>query len=174
MWGNVIIGGVLALPLAAVAIFLLARFRSRRDHPSPVRTALADVGIVVGTAPWIWMILTPGGGDSGVNLVPFHDLSWLSTASWQTVFVQVGGNLLVFAALGALLPVRSARFTSAARVALVAAAASATVEVLQYGLRLGRFSSIDDVLINTAGAVLAALVTRRWWAPPIAAGTVPR
>ena len=28
----------------------------------------------------------------------------------ETAFVQVGGNLLVFAALGAMLPVRSARF----------------------------------------------------------------
>lgn len=174
MWGNVIIGGVLALPLAVLAAWVITRVRAAHGHAAPARTAVADVGIVVGTAPWIWMILTPRAGDSGVNLVPFRDLTWLLTAPWQTVFVQVGGNLLVFASLGALLPVRSWRFASAARVALVAAAASACVELLQYGLRLGRFSSIDDVLINTAGAVLAALVTRRWWAGRIAGGTVPR
>jgi glycopeptide antibiotics resistance protein len=95
-------------------------------------------------------------------------------APWQTVFVQVGGNLLVFASLGALLPVRTARMASAARVAAVATAASVLVETLQYGLRLGRLSSIDDVIVNAAGAVLAALVTRRWWADRIPAGTVPR
>ncbi|MBB4938212.1 glycopeptide antibiotics resistance protein [Streptosporangium album] len=54
------------------------------------------------------------------------------------------------------------------------ATASLGVELLQYALRLGRVSSVDDVLINTAGAVLAALITRRWWAGRIAAGTVPR
>ena len=40
----------------------------------------------------------------------------------------------------------------------------------QYVLRLGRYSSVDDVLINTIGAVLAALVTRRWWARRIPVG----
>ncbi|MFG1946036.1 VanZ family protein [Nonomuraea sp. NPDC048826] len=164
LWGNVIIAGTFALPLAALAVLLLSRRRARRGHPAPLRTALADVGIVVGTAPWLWMILTPGSGQEGVSLIPFRDLAEVLEASWETAFVQVGGNLLVFAALGALLPVRSARLASPARVAAVAAAASVLVETLQYALRLGRFSSVDDVLINTAGAAAAALITRRWWA----------
>lgn len=174
LWGNVIIAGTFALPLAALAILLLARHRARAGHPAPVRTALADIGIAVGTAPWVWMILTPAGGPAGVSLVPFSDLIDVVNAPWETVLVQVGGNLLVFAALGALLPVRTARMASTARVAAVAAAASVTVEALQYGLRLGRLSSIDDVIVNTSGAVLAALITRRWWASRVAAGTVPR
>ncbi|MEV0195546.1 VanZ family protein [Nonomuraea sp. NPDC050691] len=162
----------MALPLAAALAYLLARRRARSGHPAPARTALADVGIVAGTLPWLWMILTPATGQEGVSLVPFTDLVTLAGAPPGAVLTQVGGNLLVFAALGALLPVRSSRFASAARVAAVAAAASLTVEVFQYLLRLGRYSSVDDVLVNTAGAVLAALVTRRWWAAPIKARTV--
>ncbi|MEU6711124.1 VanZ family protein [Nonomuraea sp. NPDC046802] len=153
---------------------LLSRRRTRAGHPAPLRTSIADVGIVVGTAPWVWMILTPSGGEAGVGLVPFGDLADLLWAPWETVLVQVGGNLLVFAALGALLPVRSERMSSTARVAAIAAAFSVTVEVLQYALRLGRFSSVDDVILNTAGAALASLVTRRWWARRIPAKTVPR
>jgi len=164
LWGKVIIAGTFALPLAALAIWLLSRFRARRGHPAPLRTALADVGIVAGTAPWVWMILTPRPGREGVRLVPFADLAEVLAAHWETAFVQVGGNLLVFAALGALLPVRTARLASPARIAAVAAAASLLVEVLQYVLRLGRVSSVDDVLINVAGAVVAAMITRRWWA----------
>jgi glycopeptide antibiotics resistance protein len=129
---------------------------------------------VAGTAPWIWMILTPGVGVSGVSLVPFADLWATLHGPGQAAFVQVGGNLLVFAALGAMLPVRSARFASLARIATVAAGASLTVEVLQYALRLGRVSSVDDVIVNAVGAVLAALVTRRWWAVRIPVRTVPR
>ncbi|GAA2664302.1 VanZ family protein [Nonomuraea recticatena] len=163
LWGNIVIAGLLGVPLAVLAALTLARTRRHRGHPAPTRTAVADVGIVAGTAPWIWMILTPFDGQSGVSLVPFSDLAALASAAPATVFVQVGGNLLVFACLGALLPVRSALFAGLTRVAAVAASASLTVELLQYGLRLGRHSSIDDVLINTAGAVLAALVTRRWW-----------
>ncbi|NUP68291.1 MAG: VanZ family protein [Nonomuraea sp.] len=174
LWGNIIIAGTIALPLALLAILLLARRRARAGHPAPTRTSLADVGVAVGTAPWIWMILTPSTGQTGVSLVPFTDLADLAGEPWETVLVQVGGNLLVFAALGALLPVRTAAMASYGRVAAIAAAFSVMVELLQYVLRLGRFSSVDDVIMNTAGAVIAALVTRRWWAPHIAAGTVPR
>ncbi|GGS75772.1 hypothetical protein GCM10010156_38250 [Planobispora rosea] len=163
-WGGVVAAAVLTVPLAALAAFLLARLRTRSGHPSPRRTALADVAIVTGTAPWIWMILTPGTG-SGVNLIPLADLfDQLVLMSPGAAFVQVGGNLLVFAALGAMLPVRSPRLASIGAVAGVAACASLAVELLQYGLGLGRVSSVDDVLLNTAGAVCAAAVTRRWWA----------
>src|SRR3954468_5858094 len=73
-WGHVIIAAALALPAAAVAALLLARHRDRRGHPFPRRTAVADVAIVAGTAPWIWMILTPGT-ERGVHLVPLADLA---------------------------------------------------------------------------------------------------
>lgn len=176
-WGNVVLAALLAVPAVVVAVRLLALRRARAGHPFPVRTALADVVAVAGTAPWIWMILTPGAlgaGVSDISLVPFADLWATLHGPGQAAFVQVGGNLLVFAALGAMLPVRSARFASLARIAVVAAGASLTVEVLQYALRLGRVSSVDDVIVNATGAVLAAIVTRRWWAVRIPAGTVPR
>jgi glycopeptide antibiotics resistance protein len=34
--------------------------------------------------------------------------------------------------------------------------------VLRYALDLGRVSSVDDVLLNTLGAVLAAQASRPW------------
>jgi VanZ like family len=173
-WGNIVLAAFLTVPAVVVAVRLLALRRARAGHPLPARTALADVVAVAGTAPWIWMILTPGVGVSGVSLVPFADLWATLHGPGQAAFVQVGGNLLVFAALGAMLPVRSARFASLARIATVAAGASLTVEVLQYALRLGRVSSVDDVIVNAVGAVLAALVTRRWWAVRIPVRTVPR
>ncbi|WP_344932859.1 VanZ family protein [Sphaerisporangium flaviroseum] len=119
------------------------------------------------------MILTPGAA-SGVSLVPLRDLAELANGRFGTAFVQVVGNLLVFAALGALLPLRSPHFTRLWRVALLAAALSITVEALQYGLRLGRVSSIDDVLLNTVGAVLASLASRPWQAGPPPVGTGPQ
>jgi glycopeptide antibiotics resistance protein len=66
-------------------------------------------------------------------------------------------------AFGALAPLR---FQSLARLPVIiglAAAGSLAVETLQYALAPGRVSSIDDVLLNTAGAGLGNLVTRRWW-----------
>lgn len=174
LWGHVVVAAVVAVPAAVAAARLLARRRARDGHPLPVRTAVADVVMVAGTAPWIWMTLTPEADFGTVSLIPFGDLFTLLRGSAETAFVQIGGNLLVFAALGAMLPVRSARFASFAGIAGVAAGASLTVELLQYGLSLGRVSSVDDVLVNTAGAVLAAAVTRRWWAGRAPAATVCR
>ncbi|GII93418.1 VanZ family protein [Sinosporangium siamense] len=163
-WGLVVLAAALALPLAALVALVLTRHRVRREHPAPRRTAVADVAVVVGTAPWLWMILTPGSGQS-VQLIPLVDLGeQIARMPPEAVFVQIVGNLLVFSALGAMLPVRSARFASITAVAAVAATASLSVEILQYVLRIERVSSVDDVILNTTGAVLAGLVTRRWWA----------
>lgn len=172
MWGHVLVAALVALPAYAIAARHLARRRERAGRPHATRTAWLDLGMIAGTAPWIWMILTPTDGERGIDLVPFRDLVAVLQAAPQTAIVQVVGNLLVFAALGALLPARSPRMAGTASVALVAAAGSITVELLQYALHLGRVSSIDDVMLNVAGAALAAQVTRRWWAGRIPAGVV--
>lgn len=157
-WGDVIVATLVAVPLAGLLAVALARWR--RDARNPP----LEVAMVVGTAPWLWMILTPNGTGRGVTLVPLADLADLFTAPGSTVAEQLGGNLLVFATLGFCLPMRWPLFADPARIAVVGIAASAGVEVLQYLLDIGRQSSVDDVLVNTAGALLAALCSRRWWA----------
>jgi hypothetical protein len=172
-WGHVLRPAVLGLLAAGAAIRLLVRLRTLRGVPrrQAWRHSVAEVGMVVGTTPWVWMILTPKPRDSSLSLVPFRDLADQFGGPAAELVVQVGGNLLALAALGFFLPIRfrlapdARRRTAAvlARVAVVAAAVSATVEVLQYVLDLGRVSSVDDVLVNAVGAVLAALCSRRWW-----------
>jgi hypothetical protein len=71
-------------------------------------------------------------------------------------------NLLVFAVLGLLAPLRFAALASALRILALAADCSVLVEAAQYVLRLDRLSSVGDVLLNTAGAGLAAPTSRRW------------
>ena len=63
------------------------------------------------------------------------------------------------------------RFTALAsvpRILALAAGCSVLVETAQYVLPMDRVSSVDDVLLNAAGAGLAALVSRRWWLTPAA------
>jgi glycopeptide antibiotics resistance protein len=76
---------------------------------------------------------------------------------------QIVGNLLVFAALGFLAPQRFAALASVPRILALAAGCSVLVETAQYVLLLDRVSSVDDVLLNAAGAGLAALASRPWW-----------
>lgn len=151
---------VVALPLAALTMCALARRGRVAGIPWAWRTSLAEVGIVYGTAPWVWMTMLPGSGaghvPGRVSLVPLRDLFTMSTG-------QVVGNLLVFAALGFLAPMRFAALASVPRILALAASCSILIEVAQYVLQLDRVSSVDDVLLNTAGAVLAALASRHWW-----------
>ena len=108
---------------------------------------------------------TQSGNDSCAATVT--ELATVIQASPATnmpgAAVQIVGNLLVLAALGFFAPMRFAALASAPRILALAAACSILVETLQYVLDLGRVSSVDDVLLNTAGAGLAALASRHWW-----------
>ena len=148
---------VAALPLAALAVWALARRRSATGVTPAGRMSLAEVGIVYGTVPCVWIIMLPGDeAGAVVSLVPLRDLLTMDAG-------QIVGNLLVFAALGFLAPLRFAALASVPRILALAAGCSVLVETAQYVLRLDRVSSVDDVLLNTAGAGLAALASRRWW-----------
>ncbi|MEU7752549.1 VanZ family protein [Micromonospora sp. NPDC049101] len=156
---------VAALPLAALAVSVLAR-RRIATGATPARAwrmSLAEVGIVYGTVPWVWMILLPGT-RAGTSLVPLRDLLTILTDRGPVALTgQVVGNLIVFAALGFFAPLRFAALASVPRMVALAAGCSVLVETAQYVLRLDRVSSVDDVLLNAAGAGLAALASRRWW-----------
>jgi hypothetical protein len=174
----VLVGTALALPAVVLVTVLLARARRRRGVASRTArwSAVAEVGAVVGTVPWLVMTLLPNpGGESGVALVPFRDLADLLP---RDVLVQVVGNLAVFAAAGALLPVRWARAGARPSAVLLPVAAAAVlgasaVEGVQHVLQLGRVSSVDDVLLNAAGAVLGAVAGRRWWGAGRPTGAPP-
>ncbi|TRV80804.1 VanZ family protein [Streptomyces sp. 130] len=163
-FNGVMLTMVAALPLSALTVWLLTR-RRRAAGVEPVwarRASLAEVGMVHGTVPWVWLILMPGahaGEVPGrVSLVPLVDLVTMGP-------LGLLGNLLVFAALGFFAPMRYSALATLPRVLALGAGLSVLLETLQYVLRLDRVSSVDDVLVNATGAVLAALASTRWWLP---------
>lgn len=166
-FNGVVFLAVAALPVAVLAVWLLARRRIAAGTPSAWRTSVAEVGMVYGTVPWVWLTLLPGPGagvvPERVNLVPLRDLTAIIAAGPLTATMQIGGNLLVLAALGFFAPLRFRALASLPRVLALAAGCSVLIETLQYVLRLDRVSSVDDVLVNTVGAGLAALASRHWW-----------
>ena len=161
---------VAALPVAALTVWALARRRiaAGAARAWAWRRSLAEVGIVYGTVPWVWLTMLPDNRADAVadrvTLVPLRDLvTILADGGPVTLFGQVVGNLLVFAALGFCAPVRFAALASVPRILLLGAGCSILIEAAQYLLPLDRVSSVDDVLLNAAGAGLAALASRRWW-----------
>ncbi|PRX98922.1 VanZ family protein [Allonocardiopsis opalescens] len=166
---------VAALPLAALAVWALARLRiAAGGTPARAwRDSLAEVGIVYWTVPVVWMIMLPGGQAGAVpgrlQLLPLQDLLTMLADDPGAAAGQITGNLLVFAALGFFAPLRFPALASVPRVLALAAGCSVLVETAQYVLQLDRVTSADDVLLNAAGAGLAALASRRWWRTAAAA-----
>ncbi|MFH9712163.1 VanZ family protein [Streptomyces luteogriseus] len=159
-FNGVVLLTLAALPPAALVVWALARRRRAAGVRSAWRVSSAEVGMVYGTVPFLWMTLMPGGGagtvPARVSLVPLRDLATMGP-------IGIGGNLLVFAALGLFAPVRFAALASVPRILALGAGCSILVETAQYVLRLDRVTSVDDVLVNATGAVLAGLASRRWW-----------
>ncbi|GAA2683757.1 MULTISPECIES: VanZ family protein [Actinosynnema] len=174
---GVVLMTLVGLPVAVLLAWALARLRQARARRSgsswtgpwhtgprrtgPWRTSVAEVGMVYGTLPWLWITLMPGENAGEVpgrlSLVPLRDLLEMGP-------LGIVGNLLVFAALGFFAPIRFPALATAPRVLALGALCSLLVETAQYALQLDRVSSVDDVLLNATGTALAALASRRWWA----------
>ncbi|WP_203914625.1 VanZ family protein [Rhizocola hellebori] len=162
-WHRVWIYVVLLIPVAVLAAVALRALRPSGSW----RRSVAEVGMVLGTLPWLWMIMTPmelPPHATTVYLVPFSDL-WdsLTTENAVPIGVQVGGNLLVLLALGFFAPIRFAAMASLTRLGVLGLAFSLTVELVQHAFVSGRVFSVDDVLLNAAGCVVGGLLSRPWW-----------
>ncbi|MFJ3830114.1 VanZ family protein [Streptomyces sp. NPDC090046] len=159
-FNGVVLMTLVAVPLGMLVAWALARRRRAAGIAGAWPMSLAEVGMVHGTVPFVWMTMMPGSGagivPGRVSLVPLRDLVTMGP-------LGIGGNLLVFAALGFFAPMRFAALGSLPRILALGAGCSVVVEAAQYVLRLDRVSSVDDVLVNAAGAALAALASRRWW-----------
>jgi hypothetical protein len=157
---GVVLMVLVGLPVAALVVWALAHLRRHLGRSWAWRRSAAEVGLVYGTVPLVWLTLMPGPGagvvPGRVSLVPLRDLVTMGP-------LGIGGNLLILAALGFFAPMRFAALASAPRVLVLGAGCSILIETAQYVFQLDRVSSVDDVLINAAGAGLAALASRRWW-----------
>jgi glycopeptide antibiotics resistance protein len=113
----------------------------------------------------------PGHQEAGLNLVPIVDLlegfrprADAPPGAFSFYLQDTIGNLLLFFPLGVLLPVLWDRFRSVGQVLIVAGAASFLIELTQYLWQfLGgvRTADIDDVILNTLGAGIGALISNR-------------
>jgi hypothetical protein len=157
---GVVLMTLVALPVSVLVVWALAHRRRAAGVASAWRMSVAEVGLVHGTVPFVWLTMMPGLGagvvPGRVSLVPLRDLVTMAP-------LGIGGNLLVLAAVGFFAPMRFAALASLPRILALGVGCSVLIETAQYVLRLDRVSSVDDVLVNAAGAVLAGLASRPWW-----------
>ncbi|MFB7502040.1 VanZ family protein [Streptomyces broussonetiae] len=110
------------------------------------------------------------------NLRPGDSIrAYLDRPAFQDTVKQLGGNVVLGMPFGLLLPVLVSRARGLVRVAVVTALVMLLVELMQGTMITGRAFDIDDVILNTTGALLAYLLLgrrlgravhprrRHWW-----------
>jgi glycopeptide antibiotics resistance protein len=136
------------------------------------RTALRILILVVAFAALVAfsvllaeLTLTPSPASrniAGSNLRPGHSLrQYADDYTFLAACKQVGGNLLIGAPFGIILPVLVPRRLRMVRVVVLTAVVMVLVELAQGALVEGRAFDVDDVILNTSGAIIAYVLIGR-------------
>ena len=143
--------------------------RERHVLPLPLRllAMLCAFGVMVGFAVVLAKLtLEPSPASVSMahtNLHPGTTLrAYLDQPGLRDAVKQIGGNLVLGIPFGVLVPVLAPRARGLLRVLLLTAVVMLMVEFAQGALVEGRAFDIDDVILNTTGALIGyVLVGRR-------------
>ncbi|WP_416959586.1 VanZ family protein [Streptomyces sp. Agncl-13] len=96
------------------------------------------------------------------NLHPGRSLkAYLDQPAMRDAIRQIGGNVLLGIPFGVLVPVFAPRARGILRVLLLTATVMLLVEFAQGALITGRAFDIDDVILNTSGALIGWVLMGR-------------
>jgi VanZ family protein len=142
--------------------------RERRGLPLPLRLLvmlLAFAAMVGFAAVLARLTLEPSPASEALthnNLHPGRSLdAYLSQPGLRDAVKQVGGNVLLGVPFGVLLPMLAPKTRGLLRVVLLTAVVMLLVEVVQGAFITGRAFDIDDVILNTTGALVGYLLLGR-------------
>jgi glycopeptide antibiotics resistance protein len=93
------------------------------------------------------------------NWVPFRTMINDWHQGGQEFVVNFVGNVVAFVPIGLLPPLIRVRRTTVRQMALLSLAISLTIEVGQY-ISGRRVPDVDDLILNTVGGVLGAVLSR--------------
>ncbi|MFE4694622.1 VanZ family protein [Streptomyces sp. NPDC056749] len=128
--------------------------------------AAAFVALVAFSVVLAKVTLTPSPASEDIvtsNLRPGRSLrQYAEDYTFLAACKQAGGNLLLGAPFGILLPILVPRRLRMIRMTVLTVLVISVVELVQGALVAGRAFDVDDVILNTAGALLGyALLGRR-------------
>ncbi|MFE9774737.1 VanZ family protein [Streptomyces sp. NPDC005931] len=145
-----------------------ARTGGRRPLPLPLRLLAmlcAFTFMVVFAVVLARLTLQPSPASEALthtNLRPGRSLSaYLDQPALRDAVRQIGGNILLGVPFGVLAPVVAPRTRGFLRVLLLTAVVMLLVEFAQGALITGRAFDIDDVILNTGGALIGYLLLGR-------------
>ncbi|MGW0336371.1 VanZ family protein [Streptomyces sp. NPDC003011] len=142
--------------------------RERRPLPWPLRllAMLCAFAFMVAFAVVLARLtLEPSPASESLthtNMRPGDSLrAYLDQPELRDAARQVGGNLLLGIPFGVLVPVLAPRTRGILRVLLLTAIVMLMVEFAQGALVTGRAFDVDDVILNTTGALVGYLLLGR-------------
>ncbi|MFC8670270.1 MULTISPECIES: VanZ family protein [Streptomyces] len=140
----------------------------RRPLPFVVRflvMLVAFAAMVAFAAALAQITLQPSPASEALthsNLHPGRSLrAYLDQPELRDAFKQIGGNLLLGIPFGVLLPVLVPKVRGILRVLLLTAIVMMMVELVQGAVITGRAFDVDDVILNTSGALVGYLLLGR-------------
>ncbi|MER6711169.1 MULTISPECIES: VanZ family protein [unclassified Streptomyces] len=142
--------------------------RERRPLPLPLRVLamLCAFAFMVAFAVVLARLtLQPSPASEALthsNLRPGSSLkAYLDQPELRDAVRQIGGNILLGVPFGVLVPVVAPRTRGILRVLFLTAVVMLLVEFAQGALVTGRAFDIDDVILNTTGALIGYLLLGR-------------
>jgi glycopeptide antibiotics resistance protein len=141
---------------------------ARRPLPWPLRllaVLCAFAFMVVFAVVLARLTLNPSPASEAfthTNLHPGRSLkAYLDQPALRDAVKQIGGNILLGVPFGVLVPVVAPRTRGVLRVLLLTAIVMLLVEFAQGAMVTGRAFDIDDVILNTTGALIGYLLLGR-------------
>ncbi|MGW0860428.1 VanZ family protein [Streptomyces sp. NPDC002690] len=126
---------------------------------------VAFVGLVAFSVVLAKVTLTPSPASAGIahsNMTPGRSLrQYAEDYTFLAACKQAGGNILLGAPFGVLIPVLVPRRLRMLRMILLTGVVMVVVELAQGAVVEGRAFDIDDVILNTTGALLGYLLVGR-------------
>ncbi|WP_395574778.1 VanZ family protein [Streptomyces sp. BK79] len=140
----------------------------RRPLPLPLRllaTLCVFVFMVAFAVVLARLTLNPSPASEALthtNMHPGRSLkAYLDQPALRDAVKQIGGNILLGVPFGVLVPVVAPRTRGLLKVLLLTAVVMLLVEFAQGALVTGRAFDIDDVILNTTGALIGYLLLGR-------------
>lgn len=159
-FGDAVVWFAIVAPVVAAVTALASLRRFRRSSAQRKRwPVVGDVVVALTVLGVACVTLTPGpggvGGGPTVRLVPFVDMvdTLTSSVAVSVAARLVGMNVILFVPLGFVLAFRRGRIRPAVVGSLLV---SVAIESLQAVLPLSRTANVDDLILNTIGAVIGA------------------
>lgn len=91
------------------------------------------------------------------NLILFKEIkrfiTYRDTLGFESVFVNIFGNVFAFSPFGFVLPIISPKNRKFINITLLSLELTITIEVMQLLLKVGIFD-VDDIFMNTLGGII--------------------